>query len=288
MRVANLAGRLVLIEGELALDVETASGGRLPAEPQRVFEAWPSFLAWAAGQSVMEAGAPFEHEQLGPCVPRPPQVFAIGLNYANHADESGFAVPDDPVVFTKFPSSITGPDVEVGLSGDRVDWEAELVVVIGVGGRRIAEADAWGHVAGLTVGQDLSDRTVQFWGDPPQFSLGKSMAGYAPIGPWLVTPDEIAADREISDLGIECVLTEADGRQRVLQSGRTQDMIFPVPAILARLSAIVELLPGDLVFTGTPAGVGVGRTPPEFLRPGQSLTTSIEGIGSIRQRFTRG
>lgn len=284
MRIANLSDRLVIIAGDRAVDVEQASSGRFSSDPQAVYGNWREFTEWATEQTTT-TGSPFAATDLRAAVPRPPQVFAIGLNYASHAGESGFDVPDNPVVFTKYVSSFTGADVEVTLTGDRVDWEAELVAVIGDGGRDIPETDAWSHIAGLTIGQDLSDRTIQFWGHPPQFSLGKSPAGFAPIGPWVVSADEIAAAHDVNALGIRCLLTEQDGTERVLQDGNTRDLIFTIPVLVARLSAVVELLPGDVIFTGTPAGVGIGRDPQEFLQAGQVLRTEIDGIGSIQQRF---
>ena len=273
MRIANLSGRLVLLSGDRALDVEQASDGRFSSDPQSVYERWSEFAQWATNQDAAN-GAQYETHDLGPAVPRPPQVFAIGLNYASHAGESGLNIPENPMVFTKFVSSFTGADVEV-----------ELVAVIGEGGRGITEQDAWDHVAGLTIGQDISDRTVQFWGEPAQFSIGKSLKGFAPIGPAVVTLDELATIADRSDLSIGCTLTRADGSTEVLQNGRTRDMIFSVPSLISRLSALVELLPGDVIFTGTPEGVGLGRTPRVYLEPGQSVTSEIEGLGSIRQRF---
>ena len=284
MRIANLSSRLVLLKGDRALDVDEASDGRFGPNPQSVYERWSEFTRWAADQDA-SAGDPFDPRDLGPAVPRPPQVFAIGLNYANHADESGLKLPENPMVFTKFVSSFTGADVEIELSGDTVDWEVELVAVIGEGGRDIPASEAWDHVAGLTIGQDVSDRTVQFWGEPAQFSIGKSLKGFAPIGPAVVTLDELASVADRSDLAIGCTLTRADGSTEVLQSGRTRDMIFPIPELVARLSALVELLPGDVIFTGTPDGVGLGRTPRVYLEAGQSVTSEIEGLGSIRQRY---
>jgi 2-keto-4-pentenoate hydratase/2-oxohepta-3-ene-1,7-dioic acid hydratase in catechol pathway len=217
-------------------------------------------------------------------VPRPSQIFGIGLNYADHAAEAGLEVPDEPLVFTKFPSSLTSADVEVRLSGDRVDWEAELVVVVGRTGRDVAAADAWDHVAGLTVGQDLSDRAVQWAGGSPQFNLGKSFAGYAPVGPAVVSVDEVRAAHDPDALAVRCTI-EDGSEERVLQDGNSRNLIFSVPELIARLSAIVELRAGDLIFTGTPAGVGAGLEPPVFLRAGQTLTTEIEGLGTIRQRL---
>ncbi len=288
MRIANLKGRAVLVAGDQALDVEQASEGRFEADPQSVWKDWPAFSSW--GASVDPAGharsASFDRADLGAPVPRPSQVFGIGLNYADHAREAQLEVPEHPLVFTKFPSSLSGPAATVRLSSDRVDWEAELVVVIGSGGRDIAESNGWDAVAGLTVGQDLSDRTVQNWGKPAQFNLGKSFQGYAPTGPAVVTLDEVRAAADPDALSISCrIADDEDSELRTLQDGTTGDLIFTVPRLVAELSAIVELFPGDLVFTGTPAGVGMGRNPQVFLKPGQRLVTEIEAIGTVEQRF---
>lgn len=275
MRIGNLNGRLVLVDGEKerALDVERASGGQFGAHPQTVYERWSEFVQWADGADL-SAGEGFDPARLGPPVPRPPQVFGIGLNYRDHAEEAGLDLPDDPMVFTKFPSSVTGPYAEVRLPSDRVDYEVELVVVIGREGYEITPERAWDHVAGLTVGQDISERAVQFRGKPPQFSMGKSYPGFSPIGPVLVSPDEFA-DRD--RLAIGC-----SSGQEVLQDGTTADMVFPVGDLIVRLSAIVRLLPGDLIFTGTPAGVGAVRSPRRYLSPGEVIVSTIEGIGQIR------
>jgi 2-keto-4-pentenoate hydratase/2-oxohepta-3-ene-1,7-dioic acid hydratase in catechol pathway len=161
----------------------------------------------------------------------------------------------------------------------RVDWEAELVVCIGKGGRRIAEADAWSYVAGVTGGQDVSDREEQFRA-LRQFTMAKSFDSYAPIGPFLVTPDELANP---DDLAVEC---RVDGE--VVQSSRTSDLIFPVPALIAWISRVCTLEPGDLVFTGTPSGVGDSRQPPRYLGPGNVVETEVEGVGVMRNRVAAG
>jgi 2,4-diketo-3-deoxy-L-fuconate hydrolase len=272
MRIANLNDRLVLITDAGAIDVYTASNGRFGPAPQSVFSRWDDFRAWAADASG-EAVA-FDAGDLGAPAPEPRQVFAIGLNYRDHASESKLDLPAEPMVFTKFPSALTGPTGEIRLSGTTVDWEVELVVVIGREASNVAEVDAWSYVAGLTAGQDLSDRTVQQVGSPAQFSMGKSFAGYAPIGPVLVTVDEFS---DPDDLGL---VTQVDGETR--QNGRTSDMVFGVPRLISYLSTIVTLQPGDLIFTGTPDGVGLGRTPQLYLSPGEVLTTTIEGIGTMR------
>lgn len=287
MRVANLAGRMVILGPSTAVDVAVASGGRYGPEPRAVWNNWAAFFAWASELDLSSAPGQVSYDEanLDAPSPSPSQVFAIGLNYADHATESRMEIPVNPVVFTKYPSSLAGASTRVALSSDRVDWEAELVVVIGIRGRDIPEAHAWDHVAGLTVGQDLSDRTVQNWGPPAQFSLGKSFAGFSPTGPAVVTPDEISNGHNINALSITCIREDADGIALVVQDGNTRDLIFPIPALVARLSRIVELRPGDLIFTGTPSGVGIGRQPQEFLRAGTRLTTTIEGIGTIAQQF---
>jgi 2,4-diketo-3-deoxy-L-fuconate hydrolase len=279
MRIANLSGRLVLISAdEAAIDVERASGGRFGPDPQAVYDEWDAFMRWARGADLSGATT-FAVEDLGPPVPRPRQVFAVGLNYREHAAESGFDVPAAPtVIFTKWISCLTGPVTEVVLPhGGHTDWEVELVAVIGRLARDVSEADAWEHVAGLTVGQDLSERTGQMAGPSPQFSLAKSLPGFGPTGPWLVSPDDFD-DKD--DLELACSI---NGEQ--MQKGRTRDLIFSVPAMVSALSRQLPLLPGDLLFTGTPAGVGVGRDPQRWLAPGDELVSQISGIGVLRQRF---
>jgi 2-keto-4-pentenoate hydratase/2-oxohepta-3-ene-1,7-dioic acid hydratase in catechol pathway len=279
LRIANLSGRLVLLIEDLAVDVEQASGGRFSADPQAVYQRWGEFRNWA-DEAELPVGTAFELADLGSPSPAPRQLIAAGLNYRDHATESGFALPETmPPVFTKFATSITGPVTEVTLPpGGHTDWEIELVVVIGTRAHRVSPEDAWNHVAGLAVGQDLSERITQLEGPSPQFSLGKSFPGFAPIGPWLVTPDELD---DPDDLELRCTLNGEE-----VQKSRTSDMIFSVPELLARLSTVVPLLPGDVVFTGTPAGVGFGRTPPRWIASGDELVSVIEGIGELRQRFT--
>jgi 2-keto-4-pentenoate hydratase/2-oxohepta-3-ene-1,7-dioic acid hydratase in catechol pathway len=272
MRFGTVDGRCVLVRDGLALDV--ARHSTLPSDPLEVLACFDAFVAWAA-EADFSGAVPAE--KLGPPVPNPRQVFAVALNYRPHAAEAGFQPPDEPLVFTKFPSCIAGPDTEVTLPPGKPDWEIEVVAVIGRGGYRIDRDQAWNAIAGLTVGQDLSERAVQSRGAPAQFSLGKSFPGFGPIGPVAVTPDELP-DRD--DLAFECRL---DGE--VVQHGRTGQMIFPIDDLVARISAICPLLPGDLIFTGTPAGVGNRRNPPRYLRPGETLVSTVDGIGEIRQRF---
>jgi 2-keto-4-pentenoate hydratase/2-oxohepta-3-ene-1,7-dioic acid hydratase in catechol pathway len=278
MRIGNLDDRLVLLNGDRCVDVEKASDGRFEAAPQRVFDRWGEFRRWASSAHEL-LGDPFDPGLLGSPAPRPAQVFAIGLNYSEHAAEAGFATPDSaPPVFTKFPSCITGPYGDVVLpAGGHTDWEVELVVVISRRTERVAAAEAWSRVAGLAVGQDLSERVAQMAGPAPQFSLAKSHPRFGPVGPWLVTPDEFD---DPDDLALRCSINGD-----VVQDGRTSKLLFGVPAIIEHLSSVVSLLPGDVIFTGTPPGVGMGRVPPRWLAPGDELVSTIEGIGELRHRF---
>jgi 2-keto-4-pentenoate hydratase/2-oxohepta-3-ene-1,7-dioic acid hydratase in catechol pathway len=276
MRIANVSGRLTLVDHGKGLDVATASGGAFGPNMQSAYDRWGEFVAWA--RTARGERAPFADAQLGSPAPRPAQVFAIGVNYAAHAAESGLVSAPTPVVFTKFPASVTGPFADVDLPRGSVDFEAELVVVIGRTAERVSAAHAWEYVAGLTIGQDLSERELQLSGPPPQqFSIAKSYKGFAPIGPCLVTLDEFANP---DDLEIGCSLG-GDTMQRA----RTSEMIFSVPKLIAFLSSVLPLWPGDVIFTGTPAGIGWSRTPKRLLRPGDELVTFVEGIGEMRNHF---
>ncbi|MFI9772972.1 fumarylacetoacetate hydrolase family protein [Streptomyces sp. NPDC052415] len=207
-------------------------------------------------------------------VPRPGQVFAIGLNYLDHAEEAGLnASTDSMVVFTKFPSSITGPDVEVELPHGSVDFEAELVVVMSDYAHRIDAPEAWDRVAGLTVGQDLSEREMQLRPPTPQFSMGKSFPGFAPMGPAVVSVDEF---ENPDDLAIECTLNGV-----MMQQSRTKLMIFPVAEIIARLSQTVTR-PVTSSSPAPPSGIGFAREPKVLIGQGDELVTTIEGIGTTR------
>ena len=273
MKLASAGGRAVLVLGDEIADVATASDGLFGTDPMSVYDDWDTFADFAS--SVTTGTRPLVEEDLGCPVPRPRQVFAIGINYRGHAEESGMAVPDVPATFTKFPASLAGPYDDVKIVGETVDWEVELVAVIGRRADRVAEPDAWAHVAGLTVGQDISDRHLQFAAGG-QFSLGKSRRGYGPMGPAVVTLDEIPNP---DDLALGC---SVDGEK--VQDARTSDLIFGVPRLIADLSAILPLVPGDVIFTGTPAGVGIAHKPPRFLEAGNVLESWIEGIGTIRNR----
>jgi 2-keto-4-pentenoate hydratase/2-oxohepta-3-ene-1,7-dioic acid hydratase in catechol pathway len=271
MKLANVNDRAVLVLGEETADVAEASDGRFGPDLMGIYDDWGAFLDFAGG--VTTGTRPLVETDLRCPVPAPRQVFAIGLNYRSHAEESGMTLPAVPATFTKFPASLAGPFDDVEIVGNSIDWEVELVAVLGRRADRVDEATAWAHIAGLTVGQDISDRELQFAAGA-QFSLGKSRRGYGPMGPWLTTQDEVP---DPDDIALGC---SVDGEK--VQEARTSDLVFSVPRLVAELSAVLPLLPGDVIFTGTPAGVGVARQPPRFLRSGQVLESWIEGIGTIR------
>lgn len=273
MRLANVGGRCALVLGDEIADIATATGGAIGPDPMAPYADWDAFVE--AAHTIDTGTAPLVEADLRCAVPAPRQVFAIGLNYRAHAAETGRDLPTYPATFTKYPTSLNGPFGDIELVGDSNDWEVELVAVIGTTADHVAESDGWSHVAGLAVGQDISDRHLQFAAGA-QFSLGKSHRSYGPIGPWVVTLDDVA---DPDDLGLRCTV---DGE--VVQEARTTDLVFSVPRLVAELSAVVTLLPGDVIFTGTPSGVGVARTPPRFLRPGQVIESWIQGIGTMRNR----
>lgn len=283
MRLANVEGRACVVSDTGGVDLYDASDGGFGPLVDDVIGVLDELGGWLADvgpqldPNLSTDALTDDLSRLGPPVTRPRQVFAIGLNYADHATESGLELPAQPMVFPKWVSSLAGPAASVKLPADSVDWEVELVAVIGKAGRNIEVADALDHVAGFCVGQDLSERNLQMASVPPQFGLAKSMANFSPTGPWLTTLDELD---DPNDLAIGCSLGD-----EVLQSSRTSHLIFDVPTVVAYLSDHVELFVGDLIFTGTPDGVGFGRQPQRFIEPGWTITSEIEGLGRLVNSF---
>lgn len=273
MRIVNLDGRLGIDVGGRFIDLEARSGGQFPSDPMGVFSAWDEIRVWATDQTPAEDDPSIEADRLGPPVPNPAQVFAIGLNYKDHAEEAGLPMPNSPMVFTKFPSCLVGPNAEVPLTSDRVDWEVEQVVVMGREADNVPASRAWEYVAGFCVGQDISDRKLQFSDKPPQFSLGKSATAFGPIGPALVSLDEFA---DPDALVLRCWVA---GEQ--MQDSTTTNLIFSVPELIEYISSYCVLRPGDLIFTGTPGGVGSVRNPRRYLAAGETIDSEIEGIGRL-------
>jgi 2-keto-4-pentenoate hydratase/2-oxohepta-3-ene-1,7-dioic acid hydratase in catechol pathway len=281
MRFMNHDGRMTLIDGDgPGIDVAEASAGQLPSSPADALDRWPELYEWARnfrGDGDIE----IVEAKIGPPSPAPRQILGVGLNYASHASEAGLAVPEHPMIFPKLRATVTGPFAAIPISTETVDWEVELVLVIGREARGVAARDAWDYIAGLTIGQDLSDRNIQLRPpEVPQYSLGKSLPGFGPTGPVLVTADEFDNPE---DLELRCVVNGEE-----VQYGRTADFIFTIPQIIQYISKVTILYSGDLIMTGTPAGIGATRTPPRFLAAGAVLESHITGIGTMRHEFVEG
>lgn len=265
------SARSALVAGDFFYDLSTISEGAVSSDPMLALAQGDLLHSFADRLSEFEPTGRVSDVELGPPVPRPRNSFAVGLNYQAHVNEANMEVPEAPLLFTKFPSCIVGPNADIELRSEAADYEAEVVVVIGKGGRDITPDAAWDHIAGVTGGQDVSDRALQFAAKPPHFDMGKSRDTYGPIGPVLVSPD-LLADRD--NIAISC---DVNGERR--QTGSTSQLIFDVPTLVAYISEIVTLAPGDLIFTGTPEGVGAMQG--KFLAPGDVVTTTIEGIGTL-------
>jgi 2-keto-4-pentenoate hydratase/2-oxohepta-3-ene-1,7-dioic acid hydratase in catechol pathway len=275
MRIANIRERLCIVTPDGAVDVHTASDGRFSVDPAEIYDRWSELREWAGG-GVDGPLTSYEPADLGSPSPRPRQVFGIGANYADHIEEAGIEAPKKPAIFTKFPTCICGPATDIELSTDRADWEVELVVVLARRAERIDAETAWAHVAGITVGQDISERRVQFQKPIMQLDLGKSFPTFGPMGPELVTIDEVD---DPDDLPISCLLNG-----EMMQSSRTSKLIFDVPTLISYISRHVTMLPGDVLFTGTPSGVGSTRDPRRYLVPGDEIDSHIAGLGSMHNR----
>jgi 2-keto-4-pentenoate hydratase/2-oxohepta-3-ene-1,7-dioic acid hydratase in catechol pathway len=221
-------------------------------------------------------GAP----RIGPCIANPQKFIAIGLNYSDHAAESGLQVPPEPVVFTKQVSCLSGPNDDVTLppKSEKSDWEVELGVIIGTRAKNIARKDALAHVAGYCTVNDLSEREFQTERSG-QWTKGKSYDTFGPVGPWLVTADEVKDPQQLH-LWLEL-------NDRRVQDGSTATMVYGVAFVVAYLSQFFTLLPGDIITTGTPPGVGMGMKPQRFLKPGDTMRVGIDGLGEQLQKVVR-
>lgn len=241
----------------------------------------PSMLKKISEMDILQfpivEGQPQIDLRLGPCVGRTGKFICIGLNYADHAAESGMDIPPEPVIFNKWTSAIVGPDdaVQIPKGSSKTDWEVELGVVIGLGGSYIDEANALDHVAGYCVINDVSEREFQIERSGT-WDKGKGCDTFGPTGPWLVTPDEID---DVDNLPMWC---EVDGKR--YQNGNTSTMVYKVPFLISYCSQFMSLQPGDIISTGTPPGVGMGQKPPKYLKGGEIMKLGIEGLGVQTQK----
>ena len=276
-RLANINGRAALLEGGSYYDLESVSRGEFNSDPMAALNIGSRLSELTSGLDAKTPDGSIADAMLMAPVPNPPQCYGIGLNYRNHAAESGAEIPVVPLVFTKFPSCITSPDSDLQMRSDFVDYEGELVVVIGKAGKDIGLKQGWDHVFGLCVGQDYSDRAVQMASQPPQFSMGKSFDSFGPIGPYITSPDALDVAKGLQ------LTTSVNGDVR--QDDSTGDLIFDVPTMISYLSHITPLQVGDIIFTGTPGGVGAAGG--KFLKDGDVVVTAIEGLGELTNRCVR-
>lgn len=214
--------------------------------------------------------------RIGACVGAVGKFICVGLNYTDHAAESGMAIPEEPVLFMKATSAIVGPNdrIEIPRGSAKTDWEVELGIVIGKAAKYVSVAEAYDHIAGYCVINDVSERSFQLERGG-QWDKGKGCDTFGPVGPWLVTPDEIANPHELD------IWLDVDGRR--YQNGNTRTMIFDVPTIVSYISQFMSLQPGDIISTGTPPGVGLGQKPPVYLKAGQTIRLGITGLGEQQQ-----
>jgi len=276
-KLANIKGRAALLNEESFYDLEKISEGNLSHDTTDALFHLEELDELNNKLNDLEATGKISEAEFDAPVSFPKNCYAIGLNYRNHAEEANMTIPEVPMVFTKHTSCLVGATADVEMRSNYVDYEAELVVVIGLSGKDISKDQAWNHVAGLCVGQDISDRPAQFASTPPMFNLGKSFDTFGPVGPALVSPDSLPNKES---LVIECKVND-----EIRQNDNTDDLIFDVPTIISYLSEIVTLNTGDVIFTGTPGGVGVSQG--KFLKDGDIITTSIEGLGTLTNKCVR-
>ncbi|MDC3164571.1 fumarylacetoacetate hydrolase family protein [Gammaproteobacteria bacterium] len=275
-KLGSNSGRAIFIKDDKYYDVNTISNGDIPSNSLKALSDTEKLSQLYINLNDYEPSGNLSDINLDPPI-IPTNVFAVGLNYKKHAEESNLEIPPFPMIFTKHSTCISGPKSDICMKSDMVDYEAELVFVIGKGGKDISKEDAWQHVAGLCVGQDISDRPVQFHATPPQFNLGKSFDTFGPIGPYLVSTD-LFDNKE--SLKLQCWVND-ELRQETL----TNDLIFDIPYLISYISEFITLNTGDVIFTGTPEGVGA--TQGKFLKDGDILKTTIEGIGTLENKCVK-
>ena len=275
---ANINNRSALVQGEAFFDLSTITNGDVSSDPMKAIQNSDLLHHYATQLDDYESSGLIAEANVSAPIPQPRNSFGVGLNYQLHVEEAASKTPNTPMVFTKFPSSICGPTDDVIMRSDECDYEGELLVVIGKDGKDIPNEEAWSYVLGLSIGQDFSDRGVQYKDQPAQFNLGKSFDTFGPTGPYLVSTDSFADPNDLQ------IVTTVNGEVR--QNDRTSNMIFDIPKLISYISSITSLAAGDIIFSGTPEGVGFRNG--SFLKDGDIVETTIEGIGTMRNRCVRG
>ena len=275
---ANINNRSALVQGEAFFDLSTITNGDVSSDPMKAIQNSDLLHHYATQLDDYESSGLIAEANVSAPIPHPRNSFGVGLNYQLHVEEAASKTPNTPMVFTKFPSSICGPTDDVIMRSDECDYEGELLVVIGKDGKDIPNEEAWSHVLGLSIGQDFSDRGIQYKDQPAQFNLGKSFDTFGPTGPYLVSTDSFSDPNDLQ------IVTTVNGEVR--QNDRTSNMIFDIPTLISYISSITSLAAGDIIFSGTPEGVGFRNG--SFLKDGDIVETTIEGIGTMRNRCVRG
>ena len=275
---ANINNRSALVQGEAFFDLSTITNGDVSSDPMKAIQNSDLLHHYATQLDDYESSGLIAEANVSAPIPQPRNSFGVGLNYQLHVEEAASKTPNTPMVFSKFPSSICGPTDDVIMRSDECDYEGELLVVIGKDGKDIPNEEAWSHVLGLSIGQDFSDRGIQYKDQPAQFNLGKSFDTFGPTGPYLVSTDSFADPNDLQ------IVTTVNGEVR--QNDRTSNMIFDIPTLISYISSITSLATGDIIFSGTPEGVGFRNG--SFLKDGDIVETTIEGIGTMRNRCVRG
>ncbi len=286
MRLATIqtpaGARAAVRHGDSYVDLH-ATDASLPPNVRGLLSAGPEALQLAAAAAARPGAVKYPAStKLLPPIPDPAKIVCIGLNYRDHAAESGAPIPRDPVLFSKYATALVGPDDAIVLPKEsaKVDYEAELVIVVGRKGRRVPKEKAWDYIAGYTIGHDVSARDWQLEKDGKQWMVGKTFDTFAPLGPEIVTPDEVG---DAHALGIRLRLNG-----QTMQDSSTKQMIFSAAELVAYLSIVFTLQPGDLIYTGTPPGVGMARKPPVFLKPGDVAEVEIDKHGVLRNPVVQG
>ncbi len=287
MRLATIqtpAGpRAAVVQGDAYVDLH-ATDPALPENVRQLLEAGPAALKTAGAAAAKTGAVRYRADQVKvlPPVPNPHKIVCLGLNYRDHAMETGAPIPKEPVLFSKYATALIGFDEPIVLPpvSQEVDYEAELVIVVGRRGRHLKAEAAQGYVAGYTIGHDVSARDWQLKKDQRQWMVGKTFDTFAPTGPALVTADEVPDPQALA------IRLRLNGQ--TMQDSNTRQMIFPVGTVLAYLSQVFTLEPGDLIFTGTPPGVGIARKPPVYLKAGDVVEVEIEGLGVLRNPVVQG
>jgi 2-keto-4-pentenoate hydratase/2-oxohepta-3-ene-1,7-dioic acid hydratase in catechol pathway len=287
MRLATIltpdGPRAAVLNGDVYVDLHATDPGLPPSLRQLVERGQTALqLVSQALDRKHVVAYPADQIKLLPPIPDPPKIVCLGLNYADHAKEGGVPIPKDPVLFSKYATALVGPEDAIVLPpvSSEVDYEAELVVVVGKGGRNLPSELGESHVFGYTIGHDVSARDWQLKKDGKQWMVGKTFDTFAPLGPHLVTADEVPDPHNLR------IRLRLNGQ--TMQDSNTKQMIFPVGRVLSYLSQVFTLQPGDLIFTGTPPGVGFARKPPVYLKPGDVVEVEIERLGVLRNPVVQG